>query len=410
MYLGYIKSSIRNKKLFTLLSIVQITITMVLVIDVLINLSTINYKEREFKNNLNVDLNNTYKFSVYGNGSGKVDLKKKLSNYFDIGSYKYYNSNIKEFKNNEKFIEKFNLDKELNNNDVPILKINKNLFNILDINITDGRSLNEDDFNLNKDNIPIIFSEEYKDIVNIGDIVTYEGIFTQRYKVVGFFNENIKWFPSNDIQFFALENLGKMGITMPSKKENESQLYEMSINSSTYITSDKLNKSEIQNIIDDANKEYGLNVEILSIKDILNRFKKENYPFILQTVFFSIFMLVSSCLGLASNMSFTIINRKKEFGIRLANGFRKKDIKLLVISEMLLLSLISTIIAMIFKFTEFYKNRQFSIAEKIIVPQFSIIDFISAIVLVVIIIVISSIIPLRNIDKLQPKEMIGGIE
>ncbi|MDU1315401.1 MAG: FtsX-like permease family protein, partial [Clostridium septicum] len=108
--------------------------------------------------------------------------------------------------------------------------------------------------------------------------------------------------------------------------------------------------------------------------------------------------------------SFTIINRKKEFGIRLANGFRKKDIKLLVISEMLLLSLISTIIAMIFKFTEFYKNRQFSIAEKIIVPQFSIIDFVVAIVLVVIIIVISSIIPLRNIDKLQPKEMIGTIE
>ena len=410
MYLGYIKSSIRNKKLFTLLSIVQITITMVLVIDVLINLSTINYKEREFKNNLNVDLNNTYEFIIYGNDAGSSDLKKKLSSYFDIGSYEYYHSNIEEFKNNEKFIEKFKLDKESNNNEVQILKIDKNLFNILDINIIDGRSLNEEDFNLDNDNIPIIFSEEYKDIVNIGDVVTYEGILTQRYKVVGFYNKNIKWFPSNDIQFFALEDLGKMGITIPSKKEKEVNFYGLAINNSTYITSDKLNKSEIQNIVDDVNKDYGLNIEILSIKDILNRFKQGIYPFILQKVFFSIFMLVSSCLGLASNMSFTIINRKKEFGIRLANGFRKKDIKLLVISEMLFLSLISTIIAMIFKFTELYKNRQFSIAEKIIVPQFSIIDFVVAIVLVVIIIVISSIIPLRNIDKLQPKEMIGTIE
>ena len=399
MYLGYIKSSIRNKKLFTLLSIVQITITMVLVIDVLINLSTINYKEREFKNNLNVDLNNTYKFSVYGNGSGKVDLKKKLSNYFDIGSYKY-----------ESLGNMYYTEVQEPTNRVNILKADKNIFNLLDINITDGRNLNEDDFNLDKDKIPIIFSEEYKGRLNIGDTITNKVLTKENYEVVGFYNKDIKWFPRNDIQFFALEDLGKMGITIPSKKERELLFYEMEINSSTYITSDKLNKSEIQNIIDDVNKEYGLNVEILSIKDILNRFKQGIYPFILQTVFFSIFMLVSSCLGLASNMSFTIINRKKEFGIRLANGFRKKDIKLLVISEMLFLSLISTIIAMIFKFTEFYKNRQFSIAEKIIVPQFSIIDFIIAIVLVVIIIVISSIIPLRNIDKLQPKEMIGGIE
>ena len=410
MYLGYIKTSLRNKRLFTLLSILQVTITIILIIKVLINLSTINYREIELKRNLNLDLDNTYQFIVYGNEQGKVELKNELRKHFDIGSYKYDNQIIKEVMYNDKFINMFDTEEEFINSGVPTLKVDKNIFSILDINITDGRNLNEEDFDLKNNTIPIIFSEEYKEMMKIGDTITSEGLITEVYEVVGFYNKDIKWLPSNDIQFFALEDLGKMGITIPSKEEKESILYEMTINASTYITSDKLSKSEIQNIVNDTNKDYGLNIEVLSITDILDRFKKESYPLLIQNIFFSIFMVVSSCLGLASNMSFTIINRKREFGIRLANGFRKRDIKLLVISEMLFITLISTIIAMTWKFVELYKDKQLSISEKILVPQFTISDFIIAILLVCIIIITASIIPLRNIDKLQPKEMIGGAE
>lgn len=408
MYLGYIRASIRNKKMFTLLSILQVTITMILIIEALINFSTINYKEKELKYNLDLDLDSTYQFFVYGNNQGVTDLKKDLNSYFDIGSYMYSDVNIEEITSNDKFTSMFNIEDTTNR--ASILKVDKNIFNILDINIIDGRSFNEYDFNLESDNIPIIFSEDYKGIVNIGDIITAEDIITQNYEVVGFYNRDIKWLPANDIQFFALENLGQMGITIPSQKEKEQIIYEMAINSSTYITSDKYSKTEIQNIVNDVNKDYGLNIEVLSIIDILDRFKKENYPLIMQTIFFSTFMVISACLGLASNMVFTIMNRKREFGIRLANGFRKKDIKLLVISEMLCITSISTVIAMILKFLELYKDKQVSIVEKILIPQFSIIDFVIAIILVSIMLVIASIIPLRNIDKLQPKEMIGGIE
>ena len=410
MYLGYIKTSLRNKRLFTLLSILQVTITIILIIEVLINVSTINYRKVELNRNLNLDLDNTYQFIVYGNEQGKVEIKNELSKHFDIGSYMYDNKNIKEIINNDKFINMFNTEKDFINKGVPILKVDKNIFSLLDIDITDGRSLNEEDFYFKNNSIPIIFSEEYKEIVSIGDVISYEGLTSESYEVVGFYDKDIKWLPANDIHFFALEDLGKMGITIPSNKEKESTFYERTINSSTYITSDKLSKNEIQSIVNNANKDYELNIEVLSITDIVDRFKKDNYPLIIQMIFFSIFMVISSCLGLASNMSFTIMNRKREFGIRLANGFRKKDIKLLVISEMLFITLVSTVIAMVWKFVELYKDKQLSIAEKILVPQFTISDFIIAILLVCIIIIIASIIPLRNIDKLQPKEMIGGTE
>lgn len=109
-------------------------------------------------------------------------------------------------------------------------------------------------------------------------------------------------------------------------------------------------------------------------------------------------------------MLFTISNRKREFGIRMANGFRKKDIKFLIISEMLFLTSISTIIAMIIKLSEVYKNKKLNIVEKILVPQFTTNDFIISILIVSCIVIISSIIPLRKINKLQLKEMIGGME
>lgn len=410
MYLGYIRAAIRNKKIFTLLSIIQITITIILIIEVLVKLSTINYKSRELKSELNLDLNKTYQFIVYGNDQGKSDFKKELSNYVDIGSYRYENSVIKEIINNEKFINMFGVEDESAANGIPLLKMDKNLFDLLNINIVSGRSLNETDFELKNDKIPIIFSETYKNIVNIGDTITAEGISTKIYEVVGFYDKSVKWMPPNGIEFFGLEDLGKMGVTIHSQEEKEFPLYEQAINSSTYITSDKLNKNEVENIVKDANEKYGLNVEVLSITDILNRFKKENYPLIMQTIFFSIFMVISSCVGLTSNISFTIINRKREFGIRLANGFRKKDIKLLLLSEMLFITLISTMIAMTLKLFEVYRNKQISISEKILIPQFNSIDFVISILLVGVILGISAIVPLKNIDKLQPKEMIGGID
>ena len=408
LYFGYIKSAIRKKKFFTILSSIQIIITMILIIELLVSISTINYKEKELRSNLNIDLNKTYQFLVYGDSSGIVNYKNEIANHMNIGSYRYEICKVNEFMEDEKFI---NIEKELedvDNSYMRFLKLDKNIFDLLDIDIVDGRKFNESDFELKDDVIPILFSEVYRDVVKIGDEITCDNITTEVYEVIGFFDKNTKWIPSNGIEFFGLEDLGKMAITIPSKEEKSFPLYERSILNSTYITSNNLNKDQIKMIINQINENYKLNSEVLSIKDVLNRFKKENYPLIMQNLFFCVFMFISACLGLATNMSYTIMNRKREFGIRMANGFRKWDIKLLVLSEMVFLTTISSIIAIIIKFIEIYQNRAMSIAEKILVPQFTGKDFIITIILIIIIIALASIIPLRNIDKLQPRELIGG--
>lgn len=412
-YLKYIRTSILNKKLFTGLTITQIIFTIILVIEILVSISTINYKQRELEDNLSIDINKVYQFIVYGDDTGISELKNELNKYVNIGSYRYENCQFNELLNNEEFKTMKNLKyREIDgwNSTIPILKVDENIFNLLDVNITEGRNLKKDDFNKENEIDPIIFSNVYKGIVNIGDKLTFEGLEKQLYEVIGFYDENIKWIPENGVEFFGLEDLGEMAITIHSKADKIFTFFEKAIGNSTYITSDKLNKNDLENIVNEINQKYKLNVEVISIKEILQRFKEENSALIYQNLFFCIFMIISSCIGLSMNMLFTISSRKREFGIRIANGFRKKDIKLLVISEMIFLTTISTIVAMIIKLSEVYKNKEVSIAEKVLVPQFTINDFIIAIIIVGCIVVISSIIPLRKIDKLQPKEMIGGSE
>lgn len=409
MYWKYIRASIKSKMLFTLLSMVQIAITIILIVEVLVSLSTINYKERELKSEVGIDLDNTYQFMVYGNDNGIVDYRNELSEYVDIGSYRYDRCSINELENNQELINMMSTEDE-KMSDVPILKADNNIFNMLDIQIVEGLNLKEEDFSLDEGKMPIIFSEEYKGIVNIGDVLTSELLCVNIYEVIGFYNKDIKWIPPNGVEFFGLEDLGKMAITMPSKEEKGFALYEKAVSNSTYITSDSLSGEEIKRIAEEINKDYGFNIEILSIQDILDRFKQGNYSLIMQNVFFSIFMIISACLGLTTNMSFSVIKRKREFGVRLANGFTKKDIKLLVLSEMLFITSVSTIVAMVFKLSEVYANKQIGIIEKVLVPQFTISDFIISIILVILIMLISSIVPLRSIENLQPKELIGGIE
>lgn len=412
-YLKYIKTSILNKKLFTGLTIIQIVFTIILVIEILVSISTINYKKRELEDNLSIDINKVFQLIVYGDDTGISEFKNELSEYLDIGSYRYENCEFNELLNNEEFKKIANLKNgqvEGQDLSIQILKSDENIFNLLDVAVTEGRSLKKDDFNKEQKIDPIMFSNAYKGAVNVGDKLTFDGLEKQLYEVVGFYDENVKWIPENGVEFFGLEDLSEMAITMHSKADKNSVFFEKSIGNSTYIISDKLSKDDISNIVKKVNEKYKFNVEVLSIKEILQRFKEENIKLIHQNLFFCIFMIISSCIGLSMNMLFTISNRKREFGIRMANGFRKKDIKFLIISEMVFLTSISTIIAMIIKLSEVYKNKKISMIEKILVPQFTTNDFIISILIVSCIVIISSIIPLRKLSKLQPKEMIGGME
>lgn len=245
-YLKYIKTSILNKKLFTGLTIIQIVFTIILVIEILVSISTINYKKRELEDNLSIDINKIFQLIVYGDDTGISEFKNELSKYLDIGSYRYENCEFNELLNNEKFKKISNLENgQVEGEDlgIQILKSDENIFNLLDVAVTEGRSLKKDDID------PIMFSNAYKGAINIGDKLTFDGLEKQLYEVVGFYDENVKWIPENGVEFFGLEDLGKMAITMHSKADKNSVFFEKAIGNSTYIISDKLSKDDINNIV-----------------------------------------------------------------------------------------------------------------------------------------------------------------
>lgn len=211
------------------------------------------------------------------------------------------------------------------------------------IKLIDGRGFISEDFNKNdEDSIPIIVSKDLEKYLPVGK-------HYDKYEVVGVLSEDSNLYYSNMDSIYT-------GVTQKKYTIISSFSFEESLNRAdlaygilhgTMITlkDESLVGEYKKRISDELYNKVSLPVEVKGVSDYKSDYIKSVRGGIIATLGIAILLLVFSFFGIVGIILALLIRRKKEFGVKLALGWRFRDIYIQVFTEILLLSSISLIIA-----------------------------------------------------------------
>lgn len=283
-----------------------------------------------------------------------------------------------------------------NDYDVTGVSMDKDYYNMLNENFILGKGFSEEDFLFNPSlPIPIILGSDYKNKCKINDVFEekYSG---QKYIVIGFLKAN-KYFIESNYYLSSYIN-SKNSFIIPIS-ENSS-----SVGSKEFFI--KFNDSEEKVINSD---EIIIKNMKEAIKSDLNGFFESNkqwVPFLIISVFIAL-------IGVIISTILSIIFRRREFGIRIVLGESFKAITLKVIAENIILSIISSILTIFLTYIiniNFIKATRYNTIENIVFINFNMTFFIPIVLTIIIINIFTSAILFGILKRIQPKELIGGID
>lgn len=422
-----ILKSILKKKIAVLFIIIQLCIINFIIIEMLTNFNV--FKNQEVEVNqilgdikddlLRVDFKDVYPSKEFADRV--CEIENYLCSADDVkfaGGFNETTFIFNELENNGDYMQ---INKEENKNERKSLSVtdcillDKNIENLMDINIKHGRTFAEDDFYLNSGEvIPILIGSKLNKIVNVGDTLTAKDLISSggknKFVVIGVLEAGDKSIASGNLMSYKAIDLDNK-IIIPYTKDYQTDLLPITAKTSSYYICAK-DKNDINNIkINLLSKAdlVGLNIEVSSLDEIMSEYKENNKEvyniIILTTIVTTIFAIFSiSSLTLTS-----IKNRKKELGIRIVTGASVGYVKRLFLYEIVSISIFSSFITLIYSIYEKYQYYTAFLQQPFILSEvINVRVIIGTIILVIIIVFASSYIPLRKIEKIQPKDLIGG--
>lgn len=384
IYLKDIMYGIVSRKKISILSIIQLTITLFITYSVL-NIY-LNGMLVSSNSSWGIDIENTY--LINAKDDSIIKDEEKYNTYVNevieqdigiVGKYSPTYIDIKGISNENEHISG--------------LYIDENYYDILNPNIIKGSGFNEDSFNTNYGEMtPIILGSRYKNKCKINDIIEDE-VSGSKFRVNGFLKPNRYLMSSNNNLSFYLNSSNSFIIPMNHNINSNNSIIKMQNNED--INSENKNLEFI-------NLKYAVKSEI---NNFFN-FNKQWIPFFIVTFGVAI-------LGLIISTILSMIFRKKEFGIKIVLGENPMKIFYKVIIENIVLSIIAIISTVLFTYVlnKDYINITKTLTEESIIDiRFNMKFFILAIIAILSIIIITSLIIFKIIEKAQPKDLIGGVD
>jgi len=422
-YFKIIFSSFLKRKLTYLLIVIQLVITFLMLIKVFTNISVFYYQENSIKKYTNLDMNKTVRviFEYSEDTPSLVDKFNVLKQYINslegvrgYGGYDGTGMYINDLAENEDYI---NLNKKIykdtfreeNPGISEIFYTDEICYNILDIEIYEGRSLNKDDFNTdNVEEIPILAGYKYKDIIKLGTVLTV-GDQKEKFKVVGIMKPNNKWFSDDDYIRLPLEDIdSRFIIPFTPTQKNDLMSTLCMLHKMFFVLDSSDDFLTLSEQIERKALDLGLKVSCVTMAQELQEYKNEKLETFKINIFISIFFMIAALSGTTAVILSSIIQRKREFGIRLATGASINSLKIIIVGEIMLITIISAIVAFAISYLNNYTS--ISLYKEIVFDLFK--DEVLLFILASIIIMTfaSSILPIIKINRLQPRELIGGRE
>lgn len=293
-----------------------------------------------------------------------------------------------------------------------VVYIDKGLSNIINIDIEQGRTFNDNDFQ-NSSYVPILVGENFKDKYPVGKTFSVNvGIGNNKktqinYKVIGSIKKEWKFWIQN--RLFGDDTSNTFVTIIPKEFDSYTPLLQQRIANAIFEIKDSNYSDKLNDFINEeiykftGHKNDNTNVKnIITFRNMLDASIKQKEIALFYLGTFSAVLVLLSFTGLSGIIMNSIMERKKEIGIRYAIGSKAKDIRILLIGEIFLIVAISNIVASIIS----------ALCINIIPKDFGlVIDYksiFSVIILSLIFTIISVINPIIYLIKLKPIALIRG--
>ncbi|MDT8715870.1 FtsX-like permease family protein [Clostridium sp. 19966] len=364
-----------------------------------------------------------------------INFYKYIQNNNDIknyGTFSYYykllNLNNLNYINKQSLVNELNnlnppIDKNMNSNtkidsvNVNLLIIDKDLNNFIKLPVSKGNAFNSKDFDKEQSDMRnVLLGSLYEKYFKIGDIITLQSNKLEQFKISGFIKNNSYFYDQgNRSDLVNLSNI--IVIPINDEEEADPQILESRISRGLLLQlKDTSNFEAASKKINLKAKDLKLSEENTKLKTILKNSKDYFIKSNLSQIVISIFFCVFSSIGLVTSLIVTILNKKREIGIRIAYGASTFNIFNSLLVEITIISLISFIGAIY----EYLIENKVSIqliskqsAYLYFTDPYTPLDLFSLLQLfiyVILVFIFISLIIFIQLKKLKPKDLIGGMD
>ncbi|OCA84084.1 hypothetical protein A8F94_15265 [Bacillus sp. FJAT-27225] len=258
------------------------------------------------------------------------------------------------------------------------------------------------------ENIPVVVSAAMKDQFRLGK--TYQLYYingqTDKYekiaiKVVGILASSVHFWPGGST--YISENImnNKEFILAPQFKEFELAM-SYAFNSLIQLPEHDTRKDSLEQI-KLLFEQNGLDIHYTTLQDEIDSYNESRKVVIIGTTTFAAILLLLSLLGCIGAILASITTRYNEFGIYYSLGFTKNNMIRLVYGEIIAVFGVSFIIATVFckiLIATLLVNEALTMNVSVIAIAF---------VIMIICIMLSTIMPFIKLKKIEPIEMIKGV-
>lgn len=269
------------------------------------------------------DFNYVKNFDDFGHDIDEIKNNIRKDYGLTCGAYEETYISFDELWNEESYIEcnreKYKgtfheEDPELSD----VILVDPDIMNIVDCGIEKDMLL---PITLDKElHYPIYVGIGYKDIIEIGDVLT-NSTFNTRYIVMGYI-ENANWFDYSDPFAFPVSSMEHKFIASFSREEQTDSMTQMSTISQIFVKTDYVQGDFINQILEQASKK-DIKLHISSVENKIQELETDNREMLKNEYIFTVVVMSCSMISISSLFCAFILMQKKEYGIRLAFGESK---------------------------------------------------------------------------------------
>lgn len=413
-----------KKRIFEVFFIIlQLVISLVVFIWVISMINSFKYTKDSFYKNIsynpdhiihlriNPDTNSMDKYNKL-----KIELEKTRKVDF-IGTYIENTIPIEEQEKLriylqliDEYIKKSKTSFSANYNGIDSIVIEKGLEKLRDLDIVEGRSFVEDDFYVTGNEIPILIGYDlYKrGLWNVGDIIR-DTVSDINYKVIGVLDKNVTWAWSKSIDdnnFMYLTD----GIVAPLTPLMYKKTYFMPGLNFYCGVKNSNDIDYIINFLEDFEKENTVNLDTVILNEEFISIQKENLTNNEIIFMFCIFFFIMTSIGIMFTLYKSIETRKYELGIRLANGASYKELRKLVLCEILVMFIIAITLSSAISIISINGGASATVYNGVYNGMYvSLKSIIMTIIISLIVSILPSIVSIYKINSFNPVELIRRI-
>ena len=271
-----------------------------------------------------------------------------------------------------------------------------------------GISVHYDDIPGNM--IPLYISETFKELLPEGTKITSERT-REVYQVKGYLPKFLKGFNENDLIRFPMISLDGFFIAPFPPSRDLDVMSQLSCLHNTYVFLNiHADVQEVKQALSDLAQSYGFKVSGTLLSEEYEMYCKETNTLVKNQILLAVFISIMAITSVIAVFTANTILKKRQYGILLANGFTKKDLASVIALEIFVIVLFSGLLSWLIKLQEILTSKSLGISLFRDVPLTAHIHFTLPLCGMVCagLIILSVLLPVINLFRYQPSELIQG--